>query len=391
MKLVLSGNEAAAYGAMLARAEVISAYPITPQTKIVEKIADLIADGRFKTEFIKVESEHSAMAACISASLVGARTFTATSSQGLLLMHEMLHWASGSRTPVVMVNINRAVAPPWSVWADQTDSIAQRDTGWIQYYCESCQEVVDTIMQAYRVCENPRVLLPAMLSEDAFFLSHTSEIVDLPPQEELDAFLGSYEPDVRLDIDNPRSFGSLSMPHQWYPEFRYKIQEGMEHAVEAIERVDREYGSLFGRSYGGLLDLYRCEDADTVIVAAGSMCSTIRAAIEELRSEGVKVGMARIRVFRPFPTEAFRALAKDVRSLVVLDRSFSMGSEGAFFSEVKAALYPLSDRPDVRGFAVGIGGRDITIETIRSIITDSLRPDTGITAQKWVGLRRCEE
>ncbi|MCC7569097.1 MAG: pyruvate ferredoxin oxidoreductase [Candidatus Methanofastidiosa archaeon] len=391
MKLVLSGNEAAAYGAMLARAEVISAYPITPQTKIVEKIADLIADGRFKTEFIKVESEHSAMAACISASLVGARTFTATSSQGLLLMHEMLHWASGSRTPVVMVNINRAVAPPWSVWADQTDSIAQRDTGWIQYYCESCQEVVDTIMQAYRVCEDPRVLLPAMLSEDAFFLSHTSEIVDLPPQEELDAFLGTYEPDVRLDIDNPRSFGSLSMPHQWYPEFRYKIQEGMEHAVEAIERVDREYGSLFGRSYGGLLDLYRCEDADTVIVAAGSMCSTIRAAIEELRSEGVKVGMARIRVFRPFPTEAFRALAKDVRSLVVLDRSFSMGSEGAFFSEVKAALYPLSDRPDVRGFAVGIGGRDITIETIRSIITDSLRPDTGITAQKWVGLRRCEE
>jgi len=391
MKLVLSGNEAAAYGAMLARAEVISAYPITPQTKIVEKIADLIADGRFKTEFIKVESEHSAMAACISASLVGARTFTATSSQGLLLMHEMLHWASGSRTPVVMVNINRAVAPPWSVWADQTDSIAQRDTGWIQYYCESCQEVVDTIMQAYRVCEDPRVLLPAMLSEDAFFLSHTSEIVDLPPQEELDAFLGTYEPDVRLDIDNPRSFGSLSMPHQWYPEFRYKIQEGMEHAVEAIERVDREYGSLFGRSYGGLLDLYRCEDAETVIVAAGSMCSTIRAAIEELRSEGVKVGMARIRVFRPFPTEAFRALAKDVRSLVVLDRSFSMGSEGAFFSEVKAALYPLSDRPDVRGFAVGIGGRDITIETIRSIITDSLRPDTGITAQKWVGLRRCEE
>lgn len=391
MKLVLSGNEAAAYGAMLARAEVISAYPITPQTKIVEKIADLIADGRFKTEFIKVESEHSAMAACISASLVGARTFTATSSQGLLLMHEMLHWASGSRTPVVMVNINRAVAPPWSVWADQTDSIAQRDTGWIQYYCESCQEVVDTIMQAYRVCEDPRVLLPAMLSEDAFFLSHTSEIVDLPPQEELDAFLGTYEPDVRLDIDNPRSFGSLSMPHQWYPEFRYKIQEGMEHAVEAIERVDREYGSLFGRSYGGLLDLYRCEDADTVIVAAGSMCSTIRAAIEELRSEGVKVGMARIRVFRPFPTEAFRALAKDVRSLVVLDRSFSMGSEGAFFSEVKAALYPLSDRPDVRGFAVGIGGRDITIETIRSIITDSQRPDTGITAQKWVGLRRCEE
>ncbi len=391
MKMVLSGNEAAAYGSMLARAEVISAYPITPQTKIVEKIADLIADGKFNTEFIKVESEHSAMAACISASLVGARTFTATSSQGLLLMHEMLHWASGSRVPVVMVNINRAVAPPWSVWADQTDSIAQRDTGWIQYYCESCQEVVDTMLQTYRVCENKDVLLPAMLSEDAFFLSHTSEIVDVPDQELVDEFVGSYEPEYKLDIDNPHSFGSLSMPHQWYYEFRYKIQEAMETAASAIRKIDAEYESIFGRSYGGLVDLYRCEDAETVIVAAGSMSSTIRASIDEMRANGKKVGLARIRVFRPFPFTEFRELAKRIHSFVVLDRSFGLGCEGAFFSELKAALYPLSDRPDIRGYAVGIGGRDVTIDTIISIITDSETNNESKWTQEWVGLRRCEE
>ena len=391
MKMVLSGNEAAAYGSMLARAEVISAYPITPQTKIVEKIADLIADGKFDTEFIKVESEHSAMAACISASLVGTRTFTATSSQGLLLMHEMLHWASGSRVPVVMVNINRAVAPPWSVWADQTDSIAQRDTGWIQYYCESCQEVVDTMLQAYRVCEDKDVLLPAMLSEDAFFLSHTSEIVDLPDQELVDDFVDTYEPEYKLDVDNPRSFGSLSMPHQWYYEFRYKIQEAMETAASAIRKVDEEYASIFGRSYGGLVDLYRCDDAETVIVAAGSMSSTIRAAIDEMRQKGRKIGLARIRVIRPFPFDDFPEVASRIHSLVVLERSFGMRCEGASFSEIKAALYPLSDRPDIRGNAVGIGGRDVTVDTIISIVTDSETNDNPKWTQEWIGLRGCEE
>jgi 2-oxoisovalerate ferredoxin oxidoreductase alpha subunit len=391
MKLVLSGNEAAAYGARLARTEVISAYPITPQTKIVEKLADFVARDEMDPEFIKVESEHSAMAACISASLVGARTFTATSSQGLLLMHEMLHWASGSRTPIVMVNINRAVAPPWSVWADQTDSVSQRDTGWIQYYCESCQEVVDTLIQAYKVCEHESVRMPAMLSEDAFYLSHTSEPVDLPDQEMVDEFLGTYEPEHTLDVDDPRSFGSLTMPHQWYFEFRYKMAEGMERARSRIIDVDEEFGRVFGRSYGGMLELYRCDDAETVIVAAGSMSSTIREAVDRYREEGKKIGLARLRVFRPFPRDELRALASRVSRLIVLDRSFCFGNEGAFHNEIKAALFDLDDRPEVQGYVIGIGGRDVTLETIDTVVTKSETSPPTYVLDSWIGLRRCEQ
>ncbi|MBN1786045.1 MAG: pyruvate ferredoxin oxidoreductase [Candidatus Methanofastidiosa archaeon] len=388
MKKVLSGNSAAAYGSMLVRAEVISAYPITPQTKIVEKIADLIANGEFKTEFVKVESEHSAMAAAVSASLVGARTFTATSAQGLLLMHEILHWASASRTPIVMVNINRGLAPPWSVWADQTDSIAQRDTGWMQFYCESCQEVLDTMIQLYKVAEDKDVLLPAMLSEDAFLLSHTSEIVDIPDQEKVDDFLGTFDPEYKLDVNRPMSFGSLSMPHQYYYEFRYKIAEAMENAKNKIIEVERDFEKVFGRSYGGFLDLYRCDGADIVLVAAGSMSSTIRIAVDEMRDKGHKVGLARLRVFRPFPVEEFKKLAKDVKIIGVLDRSFCFGYEGAFFTEIKSALYNMDDRPLVKGYVVGIGGRDVTLDVIFEIIDDCMKTtDTKEESFKWIGLK----
>jgi len=392
MKMVLSGNASAAYGAMLSRAEVISAYPITPQTKIVEKIADLIANGDFDTEFVKVESEHSAMAAAISASLVGARTFTATSSQGLMLMHEVLHWASASRTPIVMVNINRAVAPPWSVWADQTDSIAQRDTGWMQFYCESCQEVLDTMLLLYKVAENKDVRMPAMLSEDAFLLSHTSEIVDIPDRAEVDKFLGKYEPEETLDVENPMSFGSLSMPHQYYYEFRYKMAEAMEIAREKIIEVGEEFEKRFGRSYGGLLDLYRCDDAETVLIAAGSMSSTIRVAVDELREKGEKIGLARLRVFRPFPIKELRELAKSVRFIGVLDRSFCFGYEGAFFTEVKSALYDMEERPLVKGYVVGIGGRDVTLDVIHDIIDDCKKTTkTQDEPFKWIGLKGGEQ
>ncbi|MHC1605409.1 MAG: transketolase C-terminal domain-containing protein [Candidatus Methanofastidiosia archaeon] len=389
MRMVISGNAAAAYGSKIARAEVISAYPITPQTKIVEKISEFVADGEFDAEFVKVESEHSAMAACISASLVGARTFTATSAQGLLLMHEMLHWASASRTPVVMVNINRAIAPPWSVWADQTDSIAQRDTGWIQFYCESCQEVVDTVIQAYKICEDRNVLLPAMLSEDAFYLSHTSEIVDLPDQEKVDRFLGKFDPPYKLDVDDPHGFGSLSMPHQWYMEFRYLIAEAMENARKKIREVDKEFGKIFGRTYDGFLELYRCEDADIVLVAAGSMVSTTRVVVDKLRESGKKVGLVKLRVLRPFPREEIRKVAEQVRMMGVLDRSFSFGYEGALFTEVKGALYNSDSRPIVKGYVVGIGGRDITVECIEKIFEDCEKCREELNEEvTWIDLKR---
>jgi len=222
-KLIISGNSAAAYGAKIARAQVIAAYPITPQTTIVEKIAEFIAKGVYTPQFVKVESEHSAMAACISASQTGARTFTATSAHGLALMHEMLHWAAGARLPVVMSNVCRAMGPPWSVWAEHTDAISQRDTGWMQIFAESNQETLDSIIISYRMAEKPDIMLPFMINEDAFILSHTFEIVHAPPQELVDEFLPPFDPPFKLDIDEPHGFGSLSMPHQWYMELRYKI------------------------------------------------------------------------------------------------------------------------------------------------------------------------
>lgn len=386
MREVLTGNAAAAYGARLCRAEVVSAYPITPQTKIVEKIADFVADGSFDTEFIKVESEHSAMAACISASLVGARTFTATSSQGLLLMHEMLHWASGSRVPVVMVNINRAVAPPWSVWSDQTDTIAQRDTGWMQFYCESCQEVVDTMIQAYRVSEHADIRLPAILSEDAFILSHTAEPVDIPSQEDVDAYLSPYEPEQTLDVKDPKSFGSLSMPHEWYYEFRYKIAEAMDTARDEIINADKDFEKMFGRSYGGLVDTYRCDDASIVIIAAGSMSSTIRVAVDELRGKGIAIGLARLRVFRPFPTNEICDVLRGVEKVCVFDRSYSFGAEGPFFSEVKAALFGNDEIPKAYSYIIGLGGRDITLDAIHEALEDAISRDD-VTAVRWIGLK----
>jgi len=391
-KKLINGNYAASYASKLARAEVVAAYPITPQTAVVELIADFVASGEMKAKYVCVESEHSAMAACIAASTVGARTFTATSSQGLLLMHELLHWASGARTPVVMVNVNRAVAPPWSVWADQTDSISQRDTGWIQYYSESTQEELDNVLQAYKVAEDPDILLPAFVTEDAFYLSHTYEPVDIPDQKLVDGFLPPYRPKLKLDVDDPHGFGSLSMPHQWYMELRYLIAQAMDNAREKILKAEKEWEKLTGRSYGGLLDEYRTEDAEVVLVNAGTAASTIREVIDKLRKEGKKVGLARIRCFRPFPTEEFRALGKKVNTIGVMDRCYTFGDGGPFFTEVKSALYQLKDRPTVKNFVVGVGGRDITMKTVEKLYDNLFKiRKSGLDSEKeWVDLKAPE-
>ena len=372
VKKVITGNYASSYGAKLARAQVIAAYPITPQTSVVEKIAEFVANGEMDTQYIKVESEHSAMAACITASQTGARTFTATSAHGLTLMHEMLIWASGARTPVVMTNVNRAMAPPWSVWADHLDSVAQRDTGWIQYYCETNQEVLDTIILAYKVAESRDVLLPSFLNLDAFYLSHTYEAVDIPDQELVDEFLPSFDPPYKFDVNDPHLFGSLSFPHQFYMEWRYQISLSMEKAREKILEVDAEFKKIFGRSHGGLLDLYRCDDADVVLIAAGTMASTIREVIDQYRDKGEKVGLARLRVFRPFPVKEIRELAQKVDFIGVLDRSYSFGYGGAFFAECGGALYNAPDKPLVKNYVVGIGGRDVTPSTVSGILDNAL-------------------
>ena len=369
MRMVMTGNYASAYGAKLARTEVIAAYPITPQTSIVEKLAEFVGTGELKAKFIPVESEHSAMAACIAAETVGARTYTATSSHGLTLMHEVLMWASGARLPIVMTNVSRAMAPPWSVWVDHMDSIAQRDTGWLQFFCQSNQEVLDTIIMAYKVCESSAVMLPAMVIEDAFILSHTSEPVDVPDQQLVDSFLPSYSPELKIEVGKAQGFGSLVKPDQ-YMEFRYKDMLAMKEAHDRILRVEQEFKHIFGREHGGLLERYRCEDAETVLVAAGSVAATAKDVVDVLRAGGQRVGLARIRAFRPFPHEEIRALASKLEGMAVLDRSYTFGASGAMFSEVKASVYSCPKRPVMKNYIAGLGGRDITPKILERIFED---------------------
>jgi 2-oxoisovalerate ferredoxin oxidoreductase alpha subunit len=366
-KKVITGNYTASYGALLCRAEVVPAYPITPQTSIVEKIAEFVSTGEMEAQYIKVESEHSAMAACISAALTGVRTFTATSAHGLVLMHEMLHWAAGARTPVVMANVNRALAPPWSVWADHTDSMSQRDTGWMQFYCSSNQEVLDTIILAYRVCEQPDIMLPAMINLDAFILSHTSEVVDVPDREEVDAFLPQFDPEHILDVDNPKSFGTLAFPHSWYMEWRYKIQHAHDLAAKRIVEESKAFEKHFGRPWGGLIEEYRSRDAEVILVTMATIASTTKDVVDALRDQGKKVGLVRLKVVRPFPRMELREALGHAKAVGVADRSHTFGLEGPLFTEVKAALYGNDRWPPIVGFTVGIGGRDVLDTTIISL------------------------
>ncbi len=369
IKKVISGNYAAAYAAKDARVEVVAAYPITPQTSIIEKISEFLANGEVENlQYVPVESEHSAMAACIGASAAGARTFTATSAQGLALMHEMLHWASGARLPVVMVDVNRAMAPPWSVWDDQTDSLAQRDTGWMQFYAENNQEVYDGVLMAFKVAET--VNLPAMIIESAFILSHTYDVVEMVPQELVDEFLPPRKPLYTLtDFDNPIAVGALGTPADYY-EFRYKIEKAMAEARKVIKNVGKEFGERFGRDYSQMIELYRTEDADFVFMGLGSLMGTVKQAVDVLRSEGYKVGAAKVRWFRPFPKEELYELARHVEGIAVLDRNFSFGQEGILFNEAKGVLYNTDAHPAMKNYIVGLGGRDFTVDDVRKIAED---------------------
>lgn len=360
---VITGNHAVSHGARLARAQVISAYPITPQTQVVELLSTFCEEGSLDATFIKVESEHSAMAALVGASMVGARCFTATSAQGLALMHEMLHWAAGARLPIVMANINRAMGAPWSVWTDQNDSLSQRDTGWMQIYCESNQEVLDTVLQAYKTAE--RVALPAMLVLDAFVLSHTAEPVEIPSQEKVDEFLPPYQPDIRLRTQDPQSFFGLATP-ETYMEFRYGIQNSMERAIEEFQRVDDEFYEAFGRRYG-LLEEYRTEGAEVLLVTSSTITSTAREVIDELRDSGRSVGLLKIRLFRPFPAQMLRLSVAKAKKLAVIDRNIGFGVGGIFAQEVRAALHNHIQIP-VFGFVAGLGGRDVRPSLIREVI-----------------------
>jgi pyruvate/2-oxoacid:ferredoxin oxidoreductase alpha subunit len=385
MKKVIMGNHAVSYGAMLSRVEVIAAYPITPQTQVVEELSEMCASGKLKAKFLKVESEHSAMASCIGVSATGARAFTATSAQGLALMHELLHWAAGARLPIVMANINRAMAPGWSIWTDQNDSLAQRDTGWLQFYCESNQEVMDTIIQAYKISE--KVLLPSMVILDAFVLSHTSEPVDIPDVKEVDRFLPPYKPKYKLDINDPHAFGCLSAPDT-YMEFRYKMQKAMEEAVEVAEQADAEFREQFGRSYG-LVEEYRTDDAELILVTSSTVTSTTRVAVDELRDKGKKVGMLKIRLFRPFPKEKVISALSKAEKVAVIDRNISYGHGGIFAEEIKSIIYTTKNerKPKLFDYIAGIGGRDITPELIINIAENTLKASQPESDIIWMGVK----
>ena len=359
-RILLTGNHAVAWGARLARPKVVPVYPITPQTPVMELLTEFQAAGEFDAEILTPESEHSVMAACIPASLAGVRVFTATASQGLALMHEVLHYAAGGRAPIVPANVHRTTAPPWVFLPDQTDSLSQRDTGWIQLYVESAQEALDSVIQAFRIAE--RVLLPTMVNLDAFYVSHALEPVTLPPQEIVDDYLPPYAPEHFLDPGRGESWGNVVSQDMYY-RHRREIGAAMDRVPALAAEADREWYARTGRRWG-VSERYRCEDAELVIVTMGSMCGTARDAVDALRDTGFPAGLLKVRLFRPLPAAELRAALQDVRDVVVLDRNFSPGVGGVLHQELRAALYGMKNAPGIHGYLAGVGGVNVSPQRI---------------------------
>lgn len=383
MKKVISGNEATSLAVKLSRVPVISAYPITPQTAIAEKLSEICGSGELAARFVRVESEHSALATLIGAASTGVRTFTATSAQGLALMHELLFWASGARLPVVLVDVNRAMAAPWTIWCDQTDSVAQRDTGWMQFYCWSNQEVLDSVICAFKIAET--LMVPCMVCYDGFFISHTCEAVDLPDQDQVDRFLPPRKAEYFLDTGNPRTFSGGTLPKD-FMEFRYKLQKAFERAQEIIDRTYKEFDEMFGRSYKSV-EPYFIDDAKVVLLASGAAASTVFHTVRTLRQAGKKVGLLRLRQLRPFPAKSLLNLVKPEQQIGVLDRNLSPGTGGVFTQEIRTALQRHGHHNPVYEFIAGLGGRDITVDNIEDIFA-RLESGEGKASQiNWIGLK----
>lgn len=378
--LLLTGNHAAAYGAMLARPKVIPIYPITPQTPIAEKLTELQLEGMLQAEFITPESEHSAMAACISASLTGVRVFTATSSQGLLLMHELLHFASGAMTPIVMANANRTPSAPWGFWADHTDSLAQRDTGWIQIYTESPQETLDTILQAYLIAET--VSLPVMVIFEAFYVTHCLEAVEVPSSVDVDSYLPPYEPELKLDPEIKRSFGNV-VNQELYFRHRRSLDQAMGRVFEVTRKADENWQELTGRSYG-IVEKYKSDDAEIVLLTMGSISGTAKVAVDNMRETGLSVGLLKIRLFRPFPLQLLREELQSRRCIIVLDRNFSPGCGGILHQEIKSALCGIKNLPQIFGYLAGVGGVNVSPQKIEKLVKLSLTQESSVNSI-WVG------
>lgn len=367
MKRFLSGDEAFAEGVRLARPQVISAYPITPQTVVVERLSEMVEEGQLAAEYVHVESEHSALSCAIGASATGARTFTATSSQGLLYMAECLTYAAGGRFPIVMMNANRATALPWNIYGDQRDSLALLDHGWVQAYAQDNQEALDLALMAYAVAEDPEVRTPFMVNLDGFALTHTYESVDIPDQEQADAFLPPYDGmGNRFDFANPVNIGYSAGP-EFNRYFKHSAHEGMLAAADAVERVEARFGEVFGRSYPGLIEAVDCEDADIVLVTLGSIAGLARERMAQLRAQGVKAGLVRIRYMRPFPARQIVEALAGAAAVGVLEKDVSFGAEGAVMTNVCSALQQAGNAVPVVNFVGGLGGDDITQAQMRGM------------------------
>jgi pyruvate ferredoxin oxidoreductase alpha subunit len=404
MHIIENGNVAAALGVRLAGAQVIAAYPITPQTPLTEKLSEFIEAGEMQARYVPVESEHSALAVCIAASSTGARAFTATSANGLLYMHEQVHWAAGARLPIVMCVVNRAVGAPWNIWNDHQDSISQRDTGWIQMYACDHQQIIDSVLKAFALAE--AVGIPVMVCYDGYLLSHTYMPFEVPEEDKVARFLPPFRPSYALDPDNPASLNTVTLPDvrvdvagelaHGYMEIRYLLQEDLRAALKVAQETEDRFKAIFGRGGDALLEAYRCDDAEHIVVGMGSLTYQLRDVVETLRGEGIKVGVLGVRLYRPFPDRAIAEALRDALGVIVIEKALSYGYEGALCSDVKAALFErLGDAahgsansriPPVKGLIAGIGGREIRTadltDTLRAHIAGTLEEGPG-----WIGIK----
>lgn len=401
MLIIESGNVAAALGVKLARAQVVAAYPITPQTPLTEKLSELIESGEMHAEYIPVESEHSALSVCIAASTTGARAFTATSANGLLYMHEQLHWAAGARLPIVMCVANRAVGAPWNVWNDQQDSLSQRDAGWIQVYVNDHQDIIDTVIKAFRIAEE--VSIPVMVCYDGYILSHTHMPFDVPDQDLVDRFLPPFKPVYALNPEDPRNINTVTLPEartnvhgqlaHGYMELRYLLQEDLRKSIRIIAEVEQKYSEIFRRGGNAYLQAYRCEDASFIAVSMGSLSFQFRGVIDILRAEGMRIGSVGIRLYRPFPDAVIAEMLSRARGIIVFEKAISYGYMGPLASDIRSALYNHAtggeNMPFVHNYILGLGGRKIRnsdlIEALRNSCQEGQSTDRADTI-KWSGL-----
>ncbi len=396
MHCIETGNTAAATGVKLARTQVIAAYPITPQTPLTEKLSEFVAGGEMDAEYIPVESEHSALSVCIAAASAGARAFTATSANGLLYMHEQIHWAAGARLPIVMCVANRGVGAPWSVWNDHQDSISQRDTGWIQMHAASHQQIIDTVIQAFRIAETVRI--PIMVCYDGYLLSHTYMPFDVPDQEKVDAFLAGSAPQSLLDPDAPLNLNTVTLPYTRpdvrgntapaYMEIRHCLQQDMLHSPAVIEQADTDFRAMFDRGGNPLFERYRCDDAEFITICLGSLSRQLRKVVDTLRNESVKAGLIALRLYRPFPAKQLAAVMDQAKGVLVFEKAVSYGYEGPLASDLKAALYNGRHQPHLHNCIVGLGGRTITTADLYNALAGFCAdPErAGAESPQWIGL-----